>query len=208
MGFEQLAELKKQLSKQATQDAAANRRRPDVAGRPAGTQAKRDQHDPRGKGDQKRAQEGDPKRTQKREQEPVDPVVHAIGKLQKRFPAAFPKKPAPKVPLKVGILEDLLPHAEQLALSAAEIREAIGTWCRGTRYWACLVEGAARVDLAGAAAGQVTKRDTAFARSVQRGAPRRPRGVEGSSVPAKVEGQAESVEALAQEPVPSETESH
>ncbi|MFC0698503.1 ProQ/FinO family protein [Paraburkholderia humisilvae] len=114
-------------------------------------------------------------------QEPVDPVVHAIGKLQKRFPAAFPKKPAPKLPLKIGILEDLLPHAQELALSEAEVREAIATWCRGSRYWSCLTDGAARVDLNGAAAGQVTARDMAFARNSQRGGMRRPRHAEGAS---------------------------
>jgi len=101
--------------------------------------------------------------------------VHAIGKLQKRFPAAFPKKPEPKLPLKVGIFQDLLPHAEQLGLSEAEIREAIATWCRGSRYWSCLTDGAARVDLTGAPAGTVNARDVAFARNSQRGGPRRPR---------------------------------
>jgi ProP effector len=109
--------------------------------------------------------------------------VHAIGKLQKRFPVAFPKKPEPKLPLKIGILEDLLPHAQELALNEAEIREAIATWCRGSRYWACLVEGAARVDLNGQPAGQVSSRDTAFARSLQRGGPRRPRHAEGAAQP-------------------------
>ncbi|GAB7525038.1 hypothetical protein PBS_40270 [Paraburkholderia sp. 2C] len=101
--------------------------------------------------------------------------------MQKRFPAAFPKKPAPKLPLKIGILQDLLPHAQELALNEAEIREAIATWCRGSRYWACLTEGAARVDLNGEPAGQVSSRDTAFARSLQRGGPRRPRHAEGAA---------------------------
>jgi len=110
--------------------------------------------------------------------------VHAIGKLQKRFPVAFPKKPEPKLPLKVGILADLLPHAEQLGLSEAEIREAIATWCRGSRYWSCLTEGAARVDLNGEPAGQVNARDVAFARSSQRGGPRRPRGAGAAGAPA------------------------
>jgi ProP effector len=106
--------------------------------------------------------------------------VHAIGKLQKRFPAAFPKKPAPKLPLKIGILEDLLPHAQELSLNEAEIREAIATWCRGSRYWSCLTDAAVRVDLNGAPAGQVSTRDMAFARSLQRGGPRRPRNAEGA----------------------------
>jgi ProP effector len=94
---------------------------------------------------------------------PVDPVVLTIGKLQKRFPKAFPKNPAPKVPLKVGIFEDLMHHASELALSEQELRSAIKVWCRGNRYWTCLVEGATRFDLMGVAAGGVTSADAARA---------------------------------------------
>src|SRR5260370_31720293 len=67
---------------------------------------------------------------------PVDPVVLSIAKLQKRFPKTFPRNPAPKVPLKVGIYKDLLEQAEELGLSATVLRDAIKTWCRGGRYWA------------------------------------------------------------------------
>jgi len=92
---------------------------------------------------------------------PVDPVILAIAKLQKRFPLVFPKNPAPKVPLKVGIFKDLLEHAPALKLSEEELRNAMRTWCRGARYWACLVEGAARVSLDGEPAGQVTAAEAA-----------------------------------------------
>jgi ProP effector len=134
--------------------------------------------------------------------------VHAIGKLQKRFPAAFPKKPEPKLPLKVGIFEDLLPHAEQLGLSEAEIREAIATWCRGSRYWSCLTDGAARVDLTGAPAGTVNARDVAFARNSQRGGPRRPRaeGAAGAGGAAAATAKGEAAERPAAEG--SEGEAH
>jgi ProP effector len=134
--------------------------------------------------------------------------VHAIGKLQKRFPAAFPKKPEPKLPLKVGIFEDLLPHAEQLGLSEAEIREAIATWCRGSRYWTCLTDGAARVDLNGAPAGVVNARDVAFARNSQRGGPRRPRaeGAAGAGGAAAATAKGEAAERPAAEG--SEGEAH
>jgi ProP effector len=97
----------------------------------------------------------------------VDPVVKSIGRLQKRFPIAFPKNPAPKLPLKVGIFEDLVAHARELSLSEAELRDAIKTWCRGSRYWKCLVEGAARVDLTGAEAGKVTAQEAAGAQRLQ-----------------------------------------
>jgi ProP effector len=89
----------------------------------------------------------------------VDAVVLIIGQLQKKFPLAFPKKPAPKVPLKIGIHKDLLGQVEQIGMSENELREAIKTWCRGQRYWDCLVEDAVRVDLDGNAVGLVTKEE-------------------------------------------------
>ena len=139
MGFEQLAGLKEQLKKQAANNAAKKKapraRRPAPAAPPK------------------------PETPSK----PVDPVVHTIGKLQKRFPLAFPKNPAPKVPLKVGIFEDLMKHAEELGLNERELRSAIKVWCRGNRYWTCLVEGAPRIDLAGASAGEVSSADAARA---------------------------------------------
>ncbi|MGF6756248.1 ProQ/FinO family protein [Paraburkholderia sp. GAS42] len=160
MGFEQLVELKKQLTKEAEQKTAAARRQPKNARGP---------------------------RTR---QTAVDPVVLVIGKLQKRFPATFPRNPAPKVPLKLGILEDILLHAGPLGLSEAEIREALGTWCRGSRYWAALIDGAVRVDLTGAAAGQVTARDSAFARSQTKRA-RAPGKGGGSAAPETLDSDAD-----------------
>ena len=71
--------------------------------------------------------------------------------------------------MKIGILADLLAHAEKLELNEAEIRDAVSTWCRGSRYWACLIEGATRRDLTGAAAGIVAGRDAAFARRQAKG---------------------------------------
>ncbi|MDE2286869.1 MAG: prop effector [Burkholderiales bacterium] len=161
MGFEQLAELKKQLAKEAREAKEKSRQGANPAAKPA-----RPAHPARP------SRPAQPKANGQAaaKSEPVDPVVRVIGKLQKRFPVAFPKNPAPKVALKIGILTDLLAHAEELALSEAELREALGTWCRGSRYWACLTDGAARVDLAGAPAGQVSERDAAFARRQARGA--------------------------------------
>lgn len=160
MGFEQLAELKKRLAKEAKEAKEAKAAR-------GAKEAKRQAAKPA-----RPAQPARPKASGRPEAkgETVDPVVRSIGKLQKRFPAAFPKNPAPKVPLKIGVLADLLAHSEELGLNEAEIREALGTWCRGSRYWACLTDGAARVDLSGAPAGQVTARDATFARNQAKGA--------------------------------------
>jgi ProP effector len=99
--------------------------------------------------------------------EPVDPVVLVIGQLQKRFPQAFPKNPAPKLPMKIGIHRDLLEQSEQLGVSKKALREAIKIWCWGNRYWACIVEDSIRVDLNGDEAGRVTKEDAAQARGLE-----------------------------------------
>ncbi|UAN05209.1 ProQ/FinO family protein [Achromobacter mucicolens] len=115
----------------------------------------------------KRAQGGDKgqraPRPEKRES-PVDPVVVAISRLQRHFPKAFPKNPAPKVPLKLGVLADLVQHAEQLQLDEAQIKEAVKTWCDGRRYWASMVEDAPRVDLNGEPAGAVTANEARHAK--------------------------------------------
>jgi len=94
---------------------------------------------------------------------PVDPVVRIIGLLQKHFPLAFPKKPAPKVPLKIGIHKDLLVHAERLGLSETDIRSALKKWCKGKRYTECMAAGAVRVDLQGCEAGFVSKEEASHA---------------------------------------------
>ena len=69
----------------------------------------------------------------------------------------------PKVPLKIGIFEDLVVPASEFSLSESELRAAIKIWCRGSRYWTSLVEGAVRVDLLGLDAGRVSKEDGARA---------------------------------------------
>lgn len=153
MGFEQLAALKAKLAEQAKKEAREQKpraRRPAPSAKNAGASTKT------------------PAPAAKN-QTPVDPVVRTFGKLQKRFPLAFPKNPAPKVPLKVGIFEDLLTHAQELALTEAELRDAIRTWCRGARYWACLTEGAQRLDLAGQGAGVVTEADARRGRQLLSG---------------------------------------
>ncbi len=94
---------------------------------------------------------------EKNKKPPVDPVLRTIGLLQKHFPQAFPKKPNPKVPLKIGIHKDLIEHAETLGLTANEIRAAMKKWVKGKRYSECMVAGAARIDLQGQPVGFVSK---------------------------------------------------
>ena len=175
MGFEQLAALKAQLTKEAKLKKQQEQQA-QPANKPADQRPANKAQRPAAKEQRpaRPARPGGPARASEKARggdkaPPVDPVVRVIGKLQKRFPAAFPKNPAPKVPLKIGILADLIGQGADLQLTEAEIREAVSTWCRGSRYWACLLDGAARVDLAGEPAGVVTARDAAFARNQAKG---------------------------------------
>lgn len=107
-----------------------------------------------------------------------DPAVEAIWPLQKHFPLAFPVNPAPKVPLKEGILKDAEQHLELLGLTREQLKLGISTWCRGTRYWVSMVENAQRLDLNGEPAGVVTATQATYAKqqaSRQRGQDRRHR---------------------------------
>lgn len=139
MGFEQLATLKAELAAQAEQSKrTAQTKTPRRRSTPAAPAAA-----------------------------PIDPVVRNVGKLQARFPLAFPKNPAPKVPLEIGIFADLQAQAREL--SEAELRDALRTWCRGARYWASLIEGAPRVDLAGQASGHVTAAEASRGQQMRAG---------------------------------------
>ncbi|MBC3492473.1 ProQ/FinO family protein [Pseudomonas taiwanensis] len=94
----------------------------------------------------------------------LDPAVEAIWPLQKHFPSAFPVNPAPKVPLKEGILKDAEQHLELLGITREQLKLAISTWCRGARYWASMVENAPRLDLGGQAVGIVTAAQAMYAK--------------------------------------------
>lgn len=116
-----------------------------------------------------------------------DPVVEAIWRLQKHFPLAFPVNPAPKVPLKEGILKDAEQHLALLGITSEQLKLGVAAWCRGTRYWACMVENAPRLDLNGQAVGTVTASQALYAKqqaSRQRSQDRRNRAKEKSRAPA------------------------
>ena len=183
MGFEQLAVLKQQLEK----EKQAKRAQSKPVAKPAHKPASKPAPKPTAKPISKQASAPDSKPVAKPPRhprpaarpaapapvavrsKPVDPVVLTIGKLQKRFPKAFPKNPLPKVPLKIGIFEDLLAHATELALSETELRAAIKIWCRGSRYWTSMVEGAIRVNLSGEEAGRVSPEDGVRATKLEEG---------------------------------------
>lgn len=161
MGFEQLAELRDRLRTQKEPQKADS--------------AKHTKRKP----------------TQQAKPRMQDPAVEAIWPLQKHFPQAFPVNPAPKVPLKEGILKDAEQHLELLGLTGEQLKLGISTWCRGTRYWTSMVENAPRLDLSGQPAGVVTATQAMHAKqqaSRQRGQDRlnRAKSKEGGQAPLAV----------------------
>ena len=126
MGFEQLAELRDRLRAEKVQVKPESTKPPKLKSSP-----------------QSKPQE-------------KDPAVEAIWLLQKHFTSAFPVSPAPKVPLKEGILKDAEQHLELLGITSEQLKQGIATWCLGSRYWASMTENAPRLDLSGQAVGIVT----------------------------------------------------
>lgn len=240
MGFEQLAELKKQLAAKARaeQPSTETNSQPEARQKPAGEPGRRGQRpqasgdrasgDRAGKGRPGREHAGRNRADHQRERglspadgagararparkpaEPVDPVVLSIGRLQKHFPSTFPKNPAPKLPLKIGIHQDLLAKAKDLGLEEAAITEAVKTWCRGTRYWAAIVEDAPRIDLEGQPAGAVSARDAALARSLEnrrKARQAKPKAADAGAVAAEQKVTAQEAIEQATEEVPAAVE--
>lgn len=162
MGFEQLAALKEQLvaeAKRAQRDAKPSGQKKPRASAPKQSRANQPPRQ-RPAGQQPAQQQQQPSRPQ---QPPRDPLLVSIGRLQKHFPAAFPKKPDPKVPLKLGVSDDLCARSKQLGLTEDEIKLAVATWCKGTRYWNVMLKDAPRLALDGTPDGVVTEAESAHA---------------------------------------------
>jgi len=136
MGFEQLSELRDRLRAEKAKEQPAERK--PHAPKPAGRKPQ----------SQKPAREA---RTPEQEA-----AFEAIRRLQKHFPLAFPVNPAPKVPLKEGILKDAEQQLGVLGISVDQLKLGIAAWCQGSRYWASMKENAPRLDLNGQAVGVVT----------------------------------------------------
>ncbi|OLU27304.1 ProQ activator of osmoprotectant transporter prop [Pseudomonas sp. PA15(2017)] len=126
MGFEQLADLRDRLRAEKEQVKTESTK-------------------------QRKRQPAAPRKPQEQ-----DPALEAIWRLQKHFPLAFPVNPAPKVPLKEGILKDAEQHLEKLGITQEQLKLGLASWCRGGRYWASMVEDASRLDLNGQPVGTVT----------------------------------------------------
>lgn len=188
MGFEQLAALKKELAAQAEREQRQAKPRPK---RPRASSPRQDAPRPR------------PPQAPRVER---DPVLISIGRLQKQFPLAFPKKPDPKVPLKLGISDDLCARAQELGLNDEQIKEAVATWCKGSRYWVATVQDAPRLALDGTPDGAVTAGEAAHAtyqlrrHRREQAAARRAATATPATTP-----ETNSPDAVAADPVPNET---
>jgi ProP effector len=80
-------------------------------------------------------------------------VKATIAELVAQFPKAFTLDSAGVRPLKLGIRDDLYGLS---AISHRRIVAALARYCKSPTYLKATTEGAARVDLAGEAAGTVT----------------------------------------------------
>jgi ProP effector len=80
---------------------------------------------------------------------------HLIEKLALVYPRTFFLDQAKRRPLKQGIRRDLSSDITH-GLTDAEIRQALGWYCRSAGYLASMIEGTARVNLAGEPSGTVS----------------------------------------------------
>ena len=93
---------------------------------------------------------------------PKQEVQAALADLAARYPQTFVlEKYQPHRPLKVGIAADLLERCPEL--DHHKINVALTVYTRRVMYLRSLVAGAARVDLDGNPAGEVTARDAEYA---------------------------------------------
>ncbi|NDH09364.1 MAG: protein convertase [Gammaproteobacteria bacterium] len=78
--------------------------------------------------------------------------IHTLDWLVATFPNAFSRKPKEIKPLKIGILEDIYEHMDNLnnpEFSKQDIKQAIQFYSSSPMYLGCQKEDAARVDLFG-----------------------------------------------------------
>ena len=86
----------------------------------------------------------------------------ALTRLAERFPQTFVlEKYQPHRPLKVGIAADIKARCPDL--TSRERGRALAAYTNRIMYLRGLVEGAARIDLDGNPAGEVTARDAEYA---------------------------------------------
>ena len=99
---------------------------------------------------------------QRRQQE----ILQVRAAVVHEFPNCFVPKGAPKRPLKIGIVKDLLAAGREAFpdLSVRLIKAFLTDYCGGPNYHKAMVKGAVRVDLNGSFAGIVDDSAARFAR--------------------------------------------
>jgi len=78
--------------------------------------------------------------------------IHTLDWLVATFPNAFSRKPKEIKPLKIGILEDIYQHLDNLnypEFNKQDIKQAIQFYSSSPMYLNCQKEDSARVDLFG-----------------------------------------------------------
>ncbi|MDP3562181.1 MAG: ProQ/FinO family protein [Legionellaceae bacterium] len=88
--------------------------------------------------------------------------LEALNWLAKAFPLAFDNRERIQ-PLTLGIMDEILNHAEQAAkdgISKSKLREAVVLFTRRLDYLACLKAREMRIDLNGNVAEMVTEEDS------------------------------------------------
>lgn len=81
--------------------------------------------------------------------------------LVERFPAAIVPHRTPKLPLKIGILDDIAAAVPEIPRPHLSL--FIKDYTRGPTYFLALVSGPCRIDLNGQPAGEITAEHRAFA---------------------------------------------
>ncbi|MCR9192982.1 MAG: ProQ/FinO family protein [Gammaproteobacteria bacterium] len=98
---------------------------------------------------------------QKQKNQSVQCRLDALHWLQATFPAAFDNRHKIQ-PLNVGIMKDILSHADQAAaagISKSKLREAVVLFTRRLDYLACLKAREPRIDLLGNPSDTVSTED-------------------------------------------------
>jgi sRNA-binding protein len=89
-------------------------------------------------------------------------IYTALARLTEAFPQTFVlEKYRPHRPLKVGIAADIAARCRELERGV--LSATLSVYARRVMYLQSLVAGAARIDLDGKAAGEVTARDAEYA---------------------------------------------
>lgn len=95
-------------------------------------------------------------------------AIVLIDFWQETFPAAFPEKPAPKVPLRINIGQAgglLYETSIAVGATAKDVANALFLWCRGKRYWQSFKTNDYRFGLYERTDQPVTNGDVAYAKS-------------------------------------------